>query len=69
MTREAGHKEKKAQKTNKKTNLRLQKIGSAEEIRDLRDSSFKALNEVVAAEADGKPSEKKITMKSVGTDF
>ena len=69
MAREAGHKEKKTHESNKKTNLRPQKIGIAEEIRDLRDSSFKALNEVVAAEADGKPSEKKIAMKSVGTDF
>ena len=58
MAREAGHKEKKTHKSNKKTNLRPQKNGSAEEIRDLRDSNFKALNEVGAAEADGKPSEK-----------
>ena len=55
LTRKVGQKEKKTQKPNEKSNLRPQKSGNSEADRDLRDSNFKALNEEVAAESDGKP--------------
>lgn len=69
MAQEAVQKEKKAQKPSKKSNLRLRKTDNSEEDRDLRDSNFKALNEEVAAEADGKPIQVNITTWSAGTDI
>ena len=69
ISQEAGQKEKKAQKPSKKPNLRLPKSDNLKEDRDLRDSNFKALNEEVAAEADGKPIQINIATWSAGIDI
>ena len=55
MTREDAQREKKAHKPNKKSNMKPQELNSVEENRELKHSSFNALSEEGAAEADGKP--------------